>query len=131
MRVIRTDKAPAPVEGAPYSQAMAAPAAGEIVYLAGQVPLVPGESTLTADGIADQTRQVMDNLIAVLAEAGGTPENIIKTTIYLTDLSHFGEMNTVYGEALGGHAPARATVEVSGLPLGALVEIEAVAVIGS
>ena len=130
MRVIRTDKAPAPVAGAPYSQAMSAPAAGEIVYLAGQVPLVPGQSEITAEGIVAQTRQVMDNLFAVLAEAGGSPESIIKTTIYLTDLSHFAEMNTVYGEALGGHAPARATVEVSALPLGALVEREAVAILG-
>ena len=128
MRTIHTDDAPAPVAGAPYSQAVAAPG-GEIVYLSGQVPLEPGDTAITAEGIADQTRQVMRNLFAVLAAAGGVPADIVKTTIYLTDLGHFGEMNAVYGEALAGHAPARATVQVAALPLGALVEIEAVAVL--
>lgn len=131
MRTIHTDGAPAPVAGAPYSQAVAAPASGEIVYLAGQVPLAPGESEIGAVGIANQTRQVMSNLFAVLAAAGGTPADIVKTTIYLTDLGHFAEMNAAYGDALRGHAPARATVQVSALPLGALVEIEGVAVISS
>ena len=131
MRVIRTERAPAPVAGAPYSQAIAAPASGEIVYVAGQVPLVPGESEIAAEGVAAQTRQVMDNLFAILTAAGAAPRDIVKTTIYLTDLAHFSEVNTVYGEALAGHAPARATVQVAALPLGALVEIDAVAVISS
>lgn len=129
MRVVRTENAPAPVQGAPYSQAIAAPLSGEIVYLAGQVPLAPGASEITAEGIDAQTRQSMANLRAVIEEAGGTLADIVKTTIYLTDLGDFKAMNAAYGECLEGHAPARATVEVSGLPLGALVEIEAVALL--
>jgi 2-iminobutanoate/2-iminopropanoate deaminase len=127
-RAIRTERAPAPVAGAPYSQAVAA-APGEIIWVSGQVPLDRSGSLVGSD-IATQTRQCLANIAAILMEAGATMDDVVKTTVYLTDLSSFGEMNAVYGEAFGHVPPARATVEVSALPAGATVEIEAIAVIG-
>lgn len=130
MRTIRTEKAPAPVQGAPYSQAVAA-RPGEIVYVSGQVPIDPMTGQLIEDDIHLQTTLVLRNIAAILVEAGSGLHQVVKTTVYLTDLGDFAEMNEVYGHAFDGHAPARATVEVSALPLGARVEIEAVAVIPS
>jgi 2-iminobutanoate/2-iminopropanoate deaminase len=128
-RAIRTDAAPAPVAGAPYSQAIGVAAgAGEIVWISGQVPL-DAAGTLAGVDVATQSRQCLANIAAILAAAGGTMADVVKTTVYMTDLDAFGEMNTVYGEAFGQPPPARATIGVAALPAGAAVEIEAVAVL--
>ena len=132
MRTIRTEAAPAPVAGAPYSQAAAAaaPGEGEIVWVSGQLGIDPADGTLVADDVSEQTALVLRHIAAILAAAGGGLADVVKTTVYLTDLSgDFPAMNDVYGHAFAGSAPARATVGVAALPLGARVEIEAVAVI--
>jgi len=121
---VRTEEAPAPFQGAPYSQAIKA---GGLVFVSGQVALAPGSHELTGDGIAAQTEQVFANLRAILAEAGTSLERIVKTTVYLRDFADFQEMNEVYRQHVGDLPPARATVEVSELPSGALVEIDAIA----
>ncbi len=128
MRVIRTETAPAPVQGAPYSQAIAA-SPGELVWVSGQTPIDPATNALVEGDVSVQTAQVLDNIRAILAAAGAGLEHVVKTTVFLTDMADFAAMNTVYAEAFGGHAPARATVGVAALPLGAQVEIEAVAVV--
>jgi 2-iminobutanoate/2-iminopropanoate deaminase len=128
MRTIRTETAPAPVQGAPYSQAIAA-RPGEIVWVSGQTPVDPATNALVEGDVSVQTAQVIDNVRAILEAAGSGLEHVVKTTVFLTDMSHFAVMNAVYAEAFGGHAPARATVGVAALPLGAEVEIEAVAVV--
>jgi 2-iminobutanoate/2-iminopropanoate deaminase len=122
--VVRTEEAPAPFQGAPYSQAIKA--AG-LVFVSGQLGLKPGHSEMAGDSIGEQTEQVMQNLAAILAAAGSGLDRLVKTTVYLTNLDDFGGMNEVYARHVGGEPPARATVEISGLPSGALVEIEAVA----
>ena len=131
MRTIRTEAAPAPVAGAPYSQAAAsAPADGEVVWVSGQLGIDPAAGTLVADDASAQTALALRHIAAILAEAGGGLADVVKTTVYLTDLAgDFPAMNEVYGHAFAGSAPARATVGVAALPLGARVEIEAVAVI--
>ena len=123
--IIRTDKAPAAV--GPYSQAVRV---ASFVFTAGQIGIDPATGTLV-DGLVAQTRQVMTNLQAVLEAAGTGLEHVVKTTIYLTDMKEFRTVNAIYGEYFQGNPPARSTVEVAGLPLGALVEIEAVAIIPS
>jgi 2-iminobutanoate/2-iminopropanoate deaminase len=128
-RVIRTDEAPAPVAGAPYSQAIAA-SGGEVLWVSGQVPL-DASGSLAADDVPGQTRQCLANVAAVVAAAGGSMADVVKTTVYMTDLAMFGEMNTVYAEAFGEMPPARATIGVAALPAGAQVEIEAIAVLGA
>jgi 2-iminobutanoate/2-iminopropanoate deaminase len=121
--VVRTDAAPAPFQGAPYSQAIKA---GEFVFVSGQLGLKPDHGEITG-GIEEQTEQVFANLAAILAEAGTSLDRLVKTTVFLADLGDFGAMNEVYARHVGGSPPARATVEVSALPSGALVEIEAIA----
>ena len=128
MRTIRTEKAPAPVQGAPYSQAVAA-TPGEVVYVSGQVPIDPITGELIEDDIRLQTALVLRNIAAILAAAGSGLGQVVKTTVYLKDFDDFGAMNEIYAQAFSGHAPARATIGVAALPLGARVEIEAVAVI--
>ena len=128
-RVIRTDEAPAPVAGAPYSQAIAA-SGGEVLWVSGQVPL-DASGSLAADDVPGQTRQCLANVAAVVAAAGGSMADVVKTTVYMTDLAMFGEMNAVYAEAFGEMPPARATLGVAALPAGAQVEIEAIAVLGA
>ena len=129
MRTIRTDAAPAPVAGAPYSQAAAA-RPGEVVYVSGQLGVDPGTGALIGEGVREQTALALRHIAAILAEAGAALSDVVKTTVYLTDLAaDFPAMNEVYAHAFSGHAPARATVGVAGLPLGARVEIEAVAVV--
>jgi 2-iminobutanoate/2-iminopropanoate deaminase len=128
-RAIRTEDAPAPVAGAPYSQAIAA-TAGEVVWVSGQVPLLPS-GELAADDVPGQTRQCLANIAAILSAAGASMDDVVKTTVFMTDLGGFPEMNAVYGEAFGDVPPARATIGVAALPAGAQVEIEAVAVVGS
>jgi 2-iminobutanoate/2-iminopropanoate deaminase len=121
--VIRTDKAPAPFQGAPYSQAIAS---GGFVFVAGQLGWKPGESTF-ADGIAEQTEIVLANMRAILEEAGSGLDKLVKTTVFLQNLDDFAGMNEVYARHVGERPPARSTVEVAKLPSGALVEIEAIA----
>ena len=121
---VRTDAAPAPFQGAPYSQAIRA---GGLVFVSGQTALTPGAHELAGDGITEQTEQVFANLRAILEEAGTSLDRIVKTTVYLASLDDFQGMNEVYRRHVGDVPPARATVEVAGLPGGALVEIEAVA----
>ena len=121
--VIRTEAAPAPFQGAPYNQAIAA---GGLVFVAGQLGLTPS-GEMVGESIEEQTEQVMKNLGAILEEAGSGLDRLVKTTVYLTDLGDFGGMNEVYARHVGDQPPARATVGVSQLPSGALVEIEAVA----
>jgi 2-iminobutanoate/2-iminopropanoate deaminase len=129
MRTIRTEAAPAPVAGAPYSQAVAT-GEGELVFVSGQVPVDPGTGALIEGDVSLQTALALRHVAAVLAAAGGDLSHVAKTTVYLADLSgDFAAMNAVYAEAFAGHAPARATVGVAALPLGARVEIEAVAVV--
>ena len=121
--VIRTEAAPAPFQGAPYNQAIRA---GELVFVAGQLGLKPGDAAVEGD-IAVQTEQVMQNLSAILDAAGSSLANLVKTTVYLVDLGDFAAVNDVYARHVGDRPPARATIEISKLPSGALVEIEAVA----
>jgi len=126
VKIIRTENAPAPV--GPYNQAIAA--TGEIIFVAGQIPLHPqtGEIVGTGD-IAMQTQQVMSNIQAILTAAGATWENVVKTSVFLTDLQNFAAMNQVYAQYFEEKtAPARACVEVSRLPKDVLVEIECIAV---
>lgn len=128
MRSIRTDKAPAPVAGAPYSQAVAV-RPGEVVYVSGQVPVDPTTGELVDDDIRLQTALALRNLAAILAASGAALDQVVKTTVYLKDFDDFGAMNEVYAQAFADHAPARATIGVAALPLGARVEIDAIAVI--
>ena len=121
---IRTEEAPAPFQGAPYSQAIRA---GGLVFVSGQLALKPGSSEIVGDGIEEQTEQVFSNLRAILEAAGSSLERIVKTTVFLVDLSDFQGMNGVYARHVGDTPPARATIEISALPSGARVEIEAIA----
>jgi len=122
METIVTDSAPAAI--GPYSQAKAF---GNLVFCSGQVPLDPGTMKLVDGGIEVQTRQVFSNIKSVLEAAGLTLKNVLKTTVFLQDMTEFAAMNAVYAECFGDHAPARSTVEVARLPLGARVEIECIA----
>jgi 2-iminobutanoate/2-iminopropanoate deaminase len=122
--VVRTEHAPAPFQGAPYSQAIRA---GDLVFVSGQLALDPIAHELVGNTIEEQTEQVFRNLSAILAEARSSLERLVKTTVYLADLNDFQGMNEVYSLQVGDVPPARATIEVSALPSGALVEIEAVA----
>ena len=122
--VVRTGVAPAPFQGAPYSQAIRA---GAFVFVSGQLALRPGDKELSGGSIEEQTEQVFANLAAILAEAGTGLERLVKTTVFLQNLDDFQGMNSVYAKHVGGQPPARSTVEVAKLPSGALVEIEAIA----
>lgn len=123
-KVISTDQAPAAV--GPYSQAIRV---GKLVYTAGQIALDPVTGIMVEGDIAAQTRQVLQNLQAVLEAAGTSLGNVVKTTVFLLDMAEFAAMNVVYGEFFTGKPPARSTVQVAALPLGARVEIEAMAVV--
>jgi 2-iminobutanoate/2-iminopropanoate deaminase len=126
-QVVRTEAAPAPFQGAPYSQAIRA---GDLVFVSGQLALLPDHAEIVGDSIEEQTEQVFANLRAVLEEAGSGLDRLVKTTVYLTDLGDFAGMNEVYANHVGARPPARATIEVSALPSGVKVEIEAVALAG-
>jgi 2-iminobutanoate/2-iminopropanoate deaminase len=123
---VRTESAPAPFQGAPYSQAIKA---NGLVFVSGQLGLKPDHAEMVGDTIEEQTRQVLDNLEAILAEAGSGLDRIVKTTVFLASLDDFQGMNSIYAERVGDTPPARSTIEVAGLPSGALVEIEAVALL--
>lgn len=123
MMYVNTEKAPAAV--GPYAQATEV--AG-MVFCSGQIALDPASGELVGGTTAEQTRQVLKNLFAVLAAVGLGPESVAKTTVYLQDMADFAAMNEVYAAAFQGHRPARATVQVAALPKGALVEIDCLAV---
>lgn len=123
-RAIRTENAPAPFEGAPYSQGIVA---GELVFVSGQLGIDPAQGRVVEGGIAPQTEQVMQNLAAILAEAGCALDDVVMTSIYLIDLQDFQAMNEVYASHLTEPYPARATVQVAALPSGARIEIAVVA----
>jgi 2-iminobutanoate/2-iminopropanoate deaminase len=122
--VIRTEKAPAPFQGAPYSQAIRA---GDFVFVSGQLALRPGAKEIAGDTIQEQTQLVLENLAAVLEAAGSGIDKLVKTTVFLQNLGDFQGMNEVYAQHVGDRPPARSTVEVAALPSSALVEIEAIA----
>ena len=122
MKTLSTPNAPGAI--GPYSQAVIT---GNLLFTAGQIPLVPATMAMETGSIEAQTGQVLRNLEAVLAEAGTTWASVVKTTVFLTDLADFGAFNAVYEQALGGAKPARSTVQVAALPRGAKVEIELVA----
>ncbi len=121
--MIRTESAPAPFQGAPYSQAIRA---GAFVFVAGQLGLKPGDSEVRGT-IGEQTEQVLRNIGAILEEAGTALDKLVKTTVFLVDLGDFQGMNDVYARHVGDRPPARSTVGIGALPSGALVEIEAIA----
>lgn len=122
---ISTDTAPAAI--GPYSQAVRA---GDTVYFSGQIPLDPATGNLVDGDIQMQTRRVFDNLTAVARAAGGELAQIVRVGIYVTDLAHFAEVNAVMGEYFQQPYPARSTIEVSALPKGAQVEVDAIMVLG-
>ena len=126
LKKISTDKAPSAI--GPYSQGIIA---NGFLYTAGQIPLDPVAGRIVEGGIIPQTERVMQNLDEVLRAVGASWDDVVKTTVYLQDLAHFPTVNEVYGKWLGDARPARSTVQVSGLPRGALVEIDAVAVVAS
>lgn len=123
--IISTSKAPAAI--GPYSQAVKA---GGMLYISGQLPIDPATGEFAAHDIAGQTRQSLENLKAILLQAGCTLGDVVKTTVLLADIADFGAMNGVYSEYFTDACPARAAFAVKDLPKGALVEIEAVAVCG-
>ena len=127
-KAITTQDAPAPV--GPYNQAVLA---GEWLYCSGQIPLDPNTGEMVGNGdVAAETHQVLQNLIAVLKEAGAKPEQVVRTTVFLADLGDFQTVNGIYAEVFGaGVSPARACVQVAALPKGARVEIDCVAWLGS
>ena len=123
---ISTEKAPSAI--GPYSQGIVA---NGFLFTAGQIPLDPASGKMVEGGIVEQTERVMQNLQEVLRSAGATWSDVVKTTVYLHDLSNFPTVNEVYGKWLGDARPARSTVQVTALPRGAMVEIDAIAVMGT
>ncbi|MEM0192327.1 MAG: RidA family protein [Candidatus Korarchaeum sp.] len=113
-----TDRAPKPI--GPYSQAVIA---GDLVFLAGQIPIDPDTGEVVSGGIREQTRRVLENIKSVLEKAGCSFKDVVSVTVFLKDISHFNEFNEVYSEYFGDVRPARATVQVARLPKDALVEI--------
>ncbi len=123
--VIKTDKAPAAI--GPYHQGIVG--GGTFIFTAGQIPL-DLSGNLLAGGISEQTHQVLKNLQAVLEAAGSSMQQVLKTTVFLQNMDDFGAMNEVYGQYFQNQPPARSTIQVAKLPKGALVEIEAIALVG-
>ena len=123
-QAVRTESAPAPFQGAPYSQGIVA---GELVFVSGQLGIDPARGHVVEGGIVEQTEQVMKNLSAILAEAGCSLDDVVMTSIYLIDLQDFQAMNEVYARHLQEPYPARATVQIAALPSGARIEIAVVA----
>ena len=121
-RAVLTESAPAPI--GPYNQAIRA---GEFLFCSGQIPLDPKTGELVAGDVSAQTRQALSNIAAVLAAAGATFDDVVKTTIFLIDMGDFGAVNAVYGESFRATPPARSTVAVAALPRNARVEIEVIA----
>jgi len=126
METVQTDKAPQAI--GPYSQAKKT---GNFLFTAGQIPLDPATGKLVEGDIRVQTRRVLENLAAVLTAAGTSAVAVVKTTCFLVDMADFPAFNEVYAEMFGEGKPARSTVQVAGLPMGARVEVECIAVLGS
>jgi 2-iminobutanoate/2-iminopropanoate deaminase len=126
MKPVTTSGAPGAI--GPYSQAIRA---GDFVFLSGQIPLDPETGRIAGDGIVDQTHQVLKNLGAVLTAAGASYSQVVKTTVYLADMSEFNAMNQIYADYFGAPAPARATVQAARLPRDVRVEIDAIAYLGN
>ena len=124
-QALATDRAPQAI--GPYSQAIRA---GDFLFVSGQIPLDPATGTLVAGDVAVQTQRVVDNLAAILAAAGASFADVVKTTVYLLDMNDFAAMNAVYGAAMPTPPPARSTVQVSRLPRDVRVEIDVVAYVG-
>jgi 2-iminobutanoate/2-iminopropanoate deaminase len=124
VRIVHTEKAPAAI--GPYSQAIVA---GNLLFTAGQIALDPTTGQIVQGDVTAQTERVMKNLTAVLENGGASWGDVVKTTVYLQDMADFPRVNEVYGRMIGDARPARSTVQVSGLPRGVLVEIDAVAVV--
>ena len=122
-KIIETQKAPGPI--GPYSQAVLA---NGFIFVSGQIPIDPMTGNMATGGVAEQTRQVIQNIAAILESAGSALGKVVKTTVFLANLEDFPSFNIVYGEFFSADAPARATVEVARLPKNALVEIEVIAV---
>ena len=122
--IINSTKAPAPI--GPYSQAVKT---GNTLYISGQIAFVPGTDNLLLASIEEETHQVMKNLGAILKEAGADYSNVVKCSIFVSDMGNFGKINTVYGEYFTSNPPARETVEVSCLPKNVNVEISCIAVL--
>jgi 2-iminobutanoate/2-iminopropanoate deaminase len=125
-QVIRTEKAPGPFQGAPYNQAIRV---GDLVFVAGQVGTSIDTGQLAGPTAREQTEQIMRNLGAILEAAGSSLDRLVKTTVFLVDFADFADMNEVYAKHVGDAPPARSTVEISALPQGIRVEIEAVALV--
>jgi 2-iminobutanoate/2-iminopropanoate deaminase len=121
-KIVQTDKAPAPI--GPYSQAVRA---GDMLYISGQVAINPETGGINMPDIPTETHQVMRNLKAILTEGGADFDNVVMTTIFLSDMGHFGAVNEVYGSYFTGNYPARATVAVKTLPKNVNVEIAVIA----
>jgi len=121
-KIVNTDQAPAPI--GPYNQAVRT---GDLLFISGQIALVPGTETLINNSIADETHQVMKNLQSILKSEGMDFSNTVKTTIFLSGMEHFAEVNKVYGEYFSTDFPARETVAVKGLPRNVNVEISMIA----
>jgi len=125
IEIIATDRAPQAI--GPYSQAVSA---GGVIYCSGQVALDPANGELVGDSVEEQAARALQNLGAVLAAAGSGFDRVLKTTVYLIDMSEFATVNAVYARYFGDSRPARATVQVAALPKGARVEIDAIALLG-
>ncbi|HEY3412298.1 MAG TPA: Rid family detoxifying hydrolase [Armatimonadota bacterium] len=121
----RIFEGPIKAAGAPYSPAVEA---NGFVFISGQVPLDPATKQIVPGGIEEQARQALSNLCGVLAAAGLSPVNVVKTTVYVTDISTYGTVNGIYAETFGTEPPARTAVAVAALPFGCQIEIEAIAV---
>jgi 2-iminobutanoate/2-iminopropanoate deaminase len=124
-KIVFTNEAPGAI--GPYSQAVRS---GNLVFCSGQIPLDPKSGQIVSGDVAAQTRRVLDNIAAVLRGEGLTFDNVVKTTIFLTDLGDFQTVNEIYGSYFKQDPPARSTVQVSALPRGAKIEVEAIAVAG-
>ncbi len=122
MENVHTDGAPAAI--GPYSQAVVAQG---LVFVSGQIPIDPSSGQLVQSSFADQVRQVLANLDAILVAAGSSRERVVKVNVYLTDMGRFAEVNEIYGEFFGEHRPARAAVQVARLPKDVPVEMELIA----
>ena len=125
VRIVHTENAPAAI--GPYSQAVVA---GSFLFTAGQIAIDPATGQIVQGDVTAQTERVMRNLAAVLENAGASWADVVKTTVYLQDMADFPRVNEVYGRMIGDARPARSTVQVSALPRGVLVEIDAVALVG-
>jgi 2-iminobutanoate/2-iminopropanoate deaminase len=124
VKQVKTAHAPAAI--GPYSQAIIA---NGVLYSAGQIPLDPATGEITGTDIVAQTNRVMENLQSVLEEGGASWSNVVKTTVYLSDLAHFPTVNEIYARWTGDARPARSTVQVAALPRGAMIEVDLIAVL--